>query len=86
VAGLIGAFVGVVVYALTSFISTPIFASVAQFFQVEGDLPFQTGLPSAASVVASAFFFFTVDAVAYPLFGAISGLIAASLTKEQPAA
>ena len=39
-AGLIGACVGIVVYALTSFISMPIFASFARFMQVEGDLPF----------------------------------------------
>ena len=81
VSGLIGAFIGVVVYALTSFISIPIFASLAQAFQVQGDLPFQPGLS-----LGSAFFFLVVDVVAYPIFGAISGLIAASLTREKTAA
>ena len=81
-AGLIGAFVGVVVYALTSFISMPMFVEVARFFQIEGDLPFETVDPS--SIVASAFFFFLLDAVAYPLFGAISGFIAASLLGKEP--
>ena len=82
VAGLIGAFVGVIVYSLTSFISMPIFASMARFFEVEGDLPFESGgLPS---VVGSAFFFFMFDAIAYPLFGAISGLLGASLMGKKP--
>lgn len=85
VSGLIGTLVGFVVYSLTSFISMPIFASVGRFFQVE-DIPFETSLPSLASVLASAFFFFLLNVVAYPLFGAISGLIAASLRKDQPAA
>ena len=79
-AGLIGVFVGAVVYALTSFISLPLFASVARMFEIEGDLPFQdAGLPS---VIASTFFFLVVNAVLYPLFGAISGLITASLLRK----
>lgn len=76
VSGIIGALVGVVVYALTSFISMPLFNSLARAFQVEGDLPFQTGEPWA--LIASAFFFLTIDAILYPIFGAIGGLIAAS--------
>jgi len=84
VAGLIGAFVGVIVYALTSFISMPIFTSLARFFEVEGDLPFQSG--GLWGVFISAFFFFTFDAVLYPLFGALSGLIGASLFKKEPQA
>jgi hypothetical protein len=83
VAGLVGAFIGVIVYALTSFISMPIFDAMARFFQVEGDLPFTSaGLPG---MVGSAFFFFVLDAVAYPLFGAISGLLGASLMGKKPA-
>jgi hypothetical protein len=77
VAGIIGALVGVVVYALTSFISAPIMESIARALQVQGDLPFQSGGPGA--LIASAFFFLTVDAVLYPIFGAIGGLIAASV-------
>jgi hypothetical protein len=80
IAGLIGAFVGVVVYAATSFISMPLFARLAETFQVQGDLPFRTGGPGA--VLASAFFFFMLDVVAYPLFGAISGLVGASLLRK----
>jgi hypothetical protein len=41
--GLIGALCGVLVYALTSSLSTPLFNSIARFLQVEGDLPFQSG-------------------------------------------
>jgi hypothetical protein len=77
VAGLFGAVIGVVVYALTSFISMPLFASLARAFDVQGDLPFTTG-SSLGGVFASAFFFGTIDAVLYPIFGAISGLIGAS--------
>jgi len=84
IAGLIGAFVGVVVYAATSFISMPLFARLAEYFQVEGDLPFRTGGPGA--VLTSAFVFFLMDVVAYPLFGALSGLIGASLFRKQPPA
>jgi hypothetical protein len=85
VSGLIGAFVGVVVYSATSFLSIPIFASLAQAFQVEGNLPIQSGV-SLGSVAATAFFFLTIDAILYPIFGALSGLIAASLTKGQTTA
>lgn len=78
-AGLIGAFVGAVVYAATSFISMPIFMSVAQMLEIEGDLPFASVEP--ASVLGSTFVFFILDAVLYPLFGMISGMIAASLMR-----
>jgi hypothetical protein len=75
--GLIGAFVGVVVNALTGFISLPMFNSIAHYFQIQGDLPFKTD--SMASILSSTFFFFILDAVGYPLFGALSGFITASL-------
>ena len=79
--GLIGAFVGVVVYMLTSFISIPLFNSLARSFDIEGDLPWQTG--GIPAVIASAFFFLLVDAILYPLFGAISGFITASLMGKE---
>lgn len=80
--GLIGAFVGVPVNALTTFISTPMFTGIARYLQIEGDLPFQEGgLPS---IITSTFFFFILDAVGYPLFGAISGFITASLLGKGP--
>jgi hypothetical protein len=83
-AGLFGAFVGIVVNALTNVISIPLFNTVARFFQIEGDLPFRTG--GLSSIVSATFFFFLLDAVAYPIFGALSGWIAASLSKKQPQA
>ena len=84
IAGLIGAFVGVVVFAATSFISMPLMARLAETFQVQGDLPFRTGGPGA--VIASTFFFFLVNVVAYPFFGALSGLVGASLLRKSPEA
>ena len=84
--GLIGAVVGAVVYAITSPFSIPIFNSMIRFFQIEGDFPFTRGV-GLGEIVASAFFFLVVDAVLYTLFGAIAGMIAASLIKapaEQP--
>jgi hypothetical protein len=82
VSGLIGAFVGVVVFAATSFISMPLFARLAEYFQVEGDLPFRT---DPGAVLASTFAFFLMNLVAYPLFGALSGLVGASLLRKPPA-
>jgi len=79
-AGLIGVFLGILVNAATSFISFPLFESLARFFQVQGDLPFQTvDLPS---IVTSTIAFFVLDVVTFPIFGAISGFVAASLMKK----
>ena len=80
--GLIGAFVGVVVYALTSFISMPLFNNLARSFDIQGDLPWDAG--GFPGIIASAFFFLVVNAILYPLFGAISGFITVSLLRPQP--
>jgi hypothetical protein len=80
-AGLIGAGVGIVVYSLTSFISMPLFASFVRFMQIERDLPFDRVDPAA--IAGSTFFFFVLDALLYPLFGAISSFITASLMRKQ---
>ena len=77
VSGLIGAFVGVVVYVLTSYITMPLFANLARALQIEGDLSFLSVNPS--SIIGSALFFFVLDVVLYSLFGALSGLITANL-------
>ena len=82
--GLIGAVVGAVVFAITSSLSVPLFASLARFLQVEGDLPFSPGF-GFAEVAGLTFFFLIVDAILYPIFGALGGLITASMIK-QPAA
>jgi hypothetical protein len=83
--GLIGAIVGAVVYAVTSPLSIPLFNGMIRFFQIEGDFPFTRGV-EFGEIVASTFFFLIVDAILYPLFGAIAGMIAASLIKEPVAA
>jgi hypothetical protein len=82
-AGLIGAFVGVVVYALTSFISIPLFENLVQTFDIEGYQPWDAS--GLGGVLASALIFLVADAILYPLFGALSGFIAASLLKKPPA-
>ena len=82
--GLIGASVGVVVYALTSFISMPLFNNLARSFDIQGDLPWDAG--GFPGIIVSAFFFLVVNAILYPLFGAISGFITVSLLKPQPKA
>lgn len=82
--GLIGALVGVVVLALTSSLSMPLFEGLARLFQIEGDLAFQAG--GAGAVITQALIFLAIDAVVYPIFGALSGLIAASLFWKKPRA
>lgn len=81
VAGLIGALFGALVYALTSSLSTPLFNSIARFFEVEGDLPFQSG--DWFSLLVSTLIFCAVDGVLYPLFGALSGFLTVTLLQGQ---
>jgi hypothetical protein len=78
--GLIGAFVGIFVNALTSFISYPMFNSIMQYLQIQGDNPFRQGIPA---LITSTFFFFILDVIGYPIFGALSGFITASLFKKE---
>jgi hypothetical protein len=75
-AGLFGAFVGIFVNILTGFISQPIFNGIANYFQING-LPFQSN--SWPTILLSGFFFFIIDAILYPIFGALSGLITVSV-------
>lgn len=81
--GLVGAVIGVVVYAITSSLSIPLFASLARFLQVEGDFP-AMGL-GIREMLVTAFIFLILDLILYPIFGALGGLITASIIKE-PAA
>jgi len=78
--GLVGALVGAVVFIVTSPISIPIFNSLARALQIEGDPLFRSS--SLWDYVVAAFIFLLIDAVLYPLFGALSGMITANLTKE----
>jgi ABC-type Co2+ transport system permease subunit len=79
--GLVGAVVGSIVYLVTSPISVPLFNSLARALHYEGDLPFRSS--TLWDYVSSAFIFLVIDAVLYPLFGALGGLITASLTKTK---
>lgn len=78
--GLIGALVGVVVFAVTSPLSIRLFNNLARGLGVEGDLPFRAG--GFWEIVSTALIFLVLDAVLYPIFGALGGAIAASITKE----
>ncbi len=78
--GLIGALVGAVVFAVTSPLSVPLFNNLARTLGVEGDLPFRAG--GFGEIIGAAFIFLIIDAVLYPIFGALGGVIAASFTKE----
>jgi hypothetical protein len=81
-AGLIGVFVGLVVYAATSFISMPMMVALARYFQVQGNMPWNQVGPRA--MIASAIFFTVVNMFAYPAFGALSGFVGASLIRGEP--
>jgi hypothetical protein len=77
VSGIIGALIGLFVFILTSFISMPLFTELARALQIQGDLPFEGG--GFGSALISAFFFLTINAVLYPIFGAIGGLVGAGV-------
>jgi hypothetical protein len=81
ISGLIGAFVGIFVNALTSFISYPMLNSVMNYLQIQGDYPFHSGMPA---LITQTFFFFILDVVGYPLFGALSAFLTASMFKKEP--
>jgi hypothetical protein len=79
VTGLIGVFVGTVVLALTSAITMPMLNSLAQMLDVQDVQAISPeGLPS---MLASIGIFFCLNLVLYPIFGAIGGLIGASIWK-----
>jgi hypothetical protein len=79
-AGVIGAFVGSVVYALTSFISMPMMQSLASSLNL--DLPSQGSGIIRALIGATVFFF--IDIVLSPIFGAIGGLLGAGVFWKRP--
>jgi len=78
-AGLVGALVGAVVFVLTSAVSFPLMDDLARNLEIEGDLPFQTW--GVWEAIAMTFFFLLVNGVLYPVFGALGGVIAASLSR-----
>jgi hypothetical protein len=81
-AGVVGAFIGAVVYALTSFITTPLMQSAARALDVD--------LPSAGSgfvgVLIGTMVFFFMNIILYPLFGAVGGLLGAGVFWKRPQA
>ncbi len=82
--GLLGALVGAVVFLVTSPISIPIFNGLARDLNVQGDMPFRSGSPG--DILATTFIFLVLDGVLYPIFGALGGVIAASLTRDRRSA
>ena len=79
--GLVGALIGFLVFLVTGPILTSIFNSLATALQAQGDMPFKPGAPGGN--VGAAAVFLAVDLVLYPLFGALGGLITASLMKQR---
>jgi hypothetical protein len=75
-AGLVGAVVGVVVFALTSFITTPMMESLAKSLDIN--------MFNAGSLLGRAATFFFLDIVLYPLFGAVGGLLGAGVFWKKP--
>ena len=81
--GLVGALIGFLVFLVTGPILTSIFNSLAAALQAQGDMPFTPGAPGGN--LGAAAVFLAVDLVLYPLFGALGGLITASLMKQRTA-
>jgi hypothetical protein len=79
-AGLVGAVIGAGVFILASPLTIPVMKEVARALNSEGSLPFGGGPGTSAAAQAS--IFLVVDVVLYPLFGAISGLITASMVRK----
>jgi len=81
VAGLIGAVVGFGVYLLTAAVTAPIMEGLIRALEVQGDV-FPQPLNSGGTL-GGALFFLLVDLGLYPLFGALGGLITASMAKNR---
>jgi hypothetical protein len=83
VAGVIGVFVGMLVYMVTSAITAPLMTSLARALQIQGDMPWSAG--GIGGLLISTTFFFCIDIILYPLFGALAGLLAAGVFWKKPA-
>ncbi len=83
IAGVVGALIGFVVYFATASISAPLMDAVARALNVQSDL--QLGTQNPGSALGGALFFMAVDLVLYPLFGALGGLVTATIINK-PAA
>ena len=80
VSGLIGAVFGVVVYLVTSSLSTPLFNSLYRAFDPTGELPLQSSI--GGTLISAAVFFF-LDAILYTAFSALSAFITTSLLTKK---
>jgi hypothetical protein len=80
-AGLIGAVVGAVVFAVTSRLSFPIFDALSRFFEFGSDF----ALPGAGfwEIVTTTLVFLVIDGILYPIFGALGGMIGASILRNR---
>jgi len=81
-AGVFGAFIGAVVYALTSFISAPLMQGLASALNI--DVPSQ-GSGFVGALIGTMIFFF-INIILYPIFGAIGGLLGAGVFWKRPQA
>jgi hypothetical protein len=81
VAGLVGAVLGFGVYLLTAAVTNPILLSLARTLDVDLNLP-EAG---AGGALGGALFFLLLDLIAYPLFGALGGLITANMGNKSTA-
>ena len=79
-AGVVGALFGAIVYFLTASLSEPIMLAVMKALNV--NLP--VGVQNPGSALGGTFFWLVVDLVLYPLFGALGGLVTASLGAPKP--
>jgi hypothetical protein len=80
--GLIGAVLGAGVFLITSPLSVSMFNALARALEVENEFHFENGI---LGNVGSTFIFFLIDAILYPLFGALGAMIAAAFTREPQA-
>ncbi len=78
--GVIGAVVGFGVYLLTSSLSVPIMNSLARAFNIQGEMPWNTA--AGGSNVTSGLIWLAIDLVLYSGFGALGGLVMASMGKK----
>ena len=79
-AGVIGAFIGLLVYLATGALTMPMMNELARTLEI--DLPQQSG--GFGDTLIGGLIFLVIDLVLYPLFGAIAGLLGANLLWKKP--
>jgi hypothetical protein len=83
VAGVFGAFIGVLANLIFSPLTLPIMQRVAEALDLGDVLPGSGG--GFVAALSSALVFLLIDLVAYPLFGALGGLLTASIMNKNKA-